>query len=241
MGTDPLEEEVDIDVERRKWVLGLHVRLQSLTHYELLDVPRDADKKAIKRAYFNLAAKLHPDRYFGKKLGTYRARMEALFSRLTEAYDTLLSVEQRAAYDQTLGAAVPSARPRPTPLDAQQKAALDALKQKLGDGKAKAQEHIRAGERAKAAGDFVAAAQAYRMALLFLPQDQALKAAHAEMEGAAAQRLGESHKKKAQLEERHGHWAAAVESWKRALVAFPGDAEIETRLAAALSRVRTPS
>jgi curved DNA-binding protein CbpA len=241
MATDPLEEEVDIDVELRKWVLDLHARLATLTHYDLLGVARDADKKAIKRAYFSLAGKLHPDRYFGKNLGSYRARMEVLFTRLTQASETLLSPEERAAYDETLGAPAPAGPRRAAPLDAQQKAALDALKQKMADGKVKAQEHARTAERARAAGDFVAAAQAYRLALLLAPQDQALRTAYAEAERAAAQRLGESHKKKAELEERHGHWAEAADSWKRALTAFPGDAAIEARIAAALARVRGTS
>lgn len=229
----PLEEDVDLDVERRKWVLDLHTRLSAITHYEILDVPRDADKKAIKRAYFALAAKLHPDRYFGKKLGSFKPRMEALFARLTRAYDALLSPEQRAEYDKTLGAAP---APSKKPLDAQQVAALDALKQKLAQGKSKAQDHVRTAERAKAAGDWTAAAQAYRLALMFSPEDGQLKSAHAEMELAAARRLGESHKKKALLEERHGRWAEAAESWKRALAMFPADGEIEARLAQALSR-----
>ena len=115
-------------------------------------------------------------------------------------------------------------------------AALDALKQKLAQGKSKAQDHVRTAERAKAAGDWTAAAQAYRLALMFSPEDGQLKSAHAEMELAAARRLGESHKKKALLEERHGRWAEAAESWKRALAMFPADGEIEARLAQALSR-----
>lgn len=240
------DENIDLDAERRKWVLALYERIDVMTHYELLDVPRDADKKAIKRAYYALAAKLHPDRYFGKKLGPYKARMEALFGRLTTAFETLQSREQRAEYDESLGAApMPSPSPaapkvveppKKAPLDAQQKAALDALKDKLAAGKAKAQEHVRSAERAKAAGDFAAAAQAYRLALVFSPQDAVLKAAYTEVAQKATQLLGESHRKKALLEERHGHWAEAAESWKRALASFPNDGDIQARLAAALAR-----
>jgi curved DNA-binding protein CbpA len=240
VGDEREEEGLDIDAERRAWVAGLYARLESLSHYDLLAVPREADKKVIKRSYFNLAGKLHPDRYFGKRLGKYKTMIEALFARVTTAYETLESADRRAAYDETLGDAAPAQR-QAAPLDPKQKAALDALKQKLGEGRAKAHEHVRTAERAKAAGDFTAAAQAYRMALMFLPADAELRAAYTEVERAAAQRLGEAHKKKAQLEERHGHWAAAAESWKRALAAFPGDREIEARIAAALAQSRGSS
>ena len=48
-----------------------------------------ADKKAIKDAYYVLAAEYHPDRYFRKRLGTFKSKMEAVFNRLTVAHDTL--------------------------------------------------------------------------------------------------------------------------------------------------------
>lgn len=73
-------------------------------HYAMLGVERSADKKTIKRAYFDLAAKLHPDRYFRKKLGSFRLRMEAVFARVTVAHDTLTVVDKRAEYDAYLEA-----------------------------------------------------------------------------------------------------------------------------------------
>ena len=46
----------------------------TLDHYALLGVARSADRKALKRAYFDLAARFHPDKYFRKKLGSYKLR-----------------------------------------------------------------------------------------------------------------------------------------------------------------------
>ena len=68
----------------------------------LLGVERGADRKALKRAYFELASKLHPDRYFRKKLGSFKVRMEAVFSRITQAHDTLGNAQKRAQYDAYL-------------------------------------------------------------------------------------------------------------------------------------------
>ena len=94
-----LAEEVDIEVDLRRWILQLYRALDRTDHYRLLGVERAADKKAIKRAYFELAAKLHPDKYFRKKLGSFKPRMEAVFGRITLAQDTLTNADKRAEYD----------------------------------------------------------------------------------------------------------------------------------------------
>lgn len=97
-----LAEDVDLDEETRRAVLALHARLDSLDHYALLGVERAADRKALKRAYFDLAARFHPDKYFRKKLGSYKPRMETIFGRITLAHDTLTSRDKRAEYDAYL-------------------------------------------------------------------------------------------------------------------------------------------
>ncbi|HEX8790153.1 MAG TPA: DnaJ domain-containing protein [Polyangiaceae bacterium] len=97
-----LAETVDIDVDTRRRILLLHRSLDRSDHYTLLGVDRAADKKAIKRAYYDLAAKLHPDRYFRKNLGPFKSRMEAVFGRLSLAHETLTSAEKRAEYDAYL-------------------------------------------------------------------------------------------------------------------------------------------
>ncbi len=83
-------------------MLDLFYRLDDLDHYTLLSVAKDADKKTVKRSYFALAATMHPDKYFNKKLGVFKAKMEALFGRITEAHDTLIDPEKRADYDAYL-------------------------------------------------------------------------------------------------------------------------------------------
>jgi len=77
-------------------------RLDSLTHYQLLHVDRSADKRAVKNAYFEVVNVFHPDRYFGKKLGSFKPKLERVFARLTEAHDTLTRSGPRAEYDAYL-------------------------------------------------------------------------------------------------------------------------------------------
>jgi hypothetical protein len=69
--------------------------------YELLGIRRDADKKAVKRAYNERVMHFHPDRFFRKRLGGFKPKMESIIVRLTEAHDVLCSPERRREYDET--------------------------------------------------------------------------------------------------------------------------------------------
>jgi curved DNA-binding protein CbpA len=244
MGDGASDEDVDIEVDKRRYIADAHARMAQLTHYELIGVARTADKKDIKRAYFQLAAIVHPDRYFGKKLGSYKPKMEALFARLSVAFETLTDRDKRAQYDARLGAAPASPGPAApkAPVDpkilAQRQAAMEALKQRFTDGKAKAKQLAEAAALARAAGDFVGAVDAYQRALAVAPGDATLVAALAEMKGAAASKLAESHQRQAILEEKYGHWAEAAASWRRVVDARPDDASARERLAAAEARAR---
>ncbi len=97
-----LEEACDVPVQHRKRVLDLYYRLDDIDHYTLLGVTREADKKTVKRAYFELAGVLHPDRYFKKNLGSFKPKMEVLFARVTDAHDTLVDKDRRVDYDAYL-------------------------------------------------------------------------------------------------------------------------------------------
>jgi len=96
------DEEVDIDPALRRYLTEVCVHLETIDHYTLLEVPRDAQVREIKRAYLRLASQLHPDRFFRKRLGSYRANLQRLFTQITVAHDVLTSTERRAEYDEEL-------------------------------------------------------------------------------------------------------------------------------------------
>jgi curved DNA-binding protein CbpA len=100
---DDGDDGIDLESAHRHRIDALHSKLDTATHYEILGVERTADKKAIKRAYFELASLYHPDRFFRKNLGSYKQKMEALFGRITIALDVLASKTDRAEYDEYLG------------------------------------------------------------------------------------------------------------------------------------------
>ncbi|MET0591528.1 MAG: DnaJ domain-containing protein, partial [Polyangiaceae bacterium] len=94
----------DIDNDRKRKVVDLYGRLAHVDYYALLGVVAGADRKDIKRAYYAIAPDYHPDKFYGKNIGSFKPMMEAIFGQLTFAYETLTSVERRAEYDAYLSA-----------------------------------------------------------------------------------------------------------------------------------------
>jgi curved DNA-binding protein CbpA len=101
---DPAELDAAADLEpaRKRLVLDTFYALERRTHYELLQVSGDADKKVIKAHYFDAVGIFHPDKYFGKNLGPFKTKIERIFQRLTEAHDILAKAKSREEYDRYL-------------------------------------------------------------------------------------------------------------------------------------------
>lgn len=56
---------------------------------QLLGVSTIADTRTLKHAYFRLSKEVHPDRYYGKRLGSFNQRLEVIFEALARAYSQL--------------------------------------------------------------------------------------------------------------------------------------------------------
>ncbi|HEV7904234.1 MAG TPA: DnaJ domain-containing protein, partial [Pyrinomonadaceae bacterium] len=72
-------------------------------HYRILDVGRSASEAEIKRSYYALAKRFHPDRFQRDADDSLRAQIEAAFMKITQAYETLRDPRARAAYEIKLG------------------------------------------------------------------------------------------------------------------------------------------
>jgi curved DNA-binding protein CbpA len=105
-----LDEPVEISREIRKRILDYYFTLETHNYYQILGISVRADKKEVRAAYFELSKFFHPDSQFTKKLGSYKARMEAVFKRLTEAYEVLSKPKRRAEYDEYIAVAVQTER-----------------------------------------------------------------------------------------------------------------------------------
>ena len=65
-------------------------------YYKILNVPRNADKKQIKKAYRDLALQWHPD----KVADDMKEEGEKKFQDISEAYEVLSDEELRGKYDR---------------------------------------------------------------------------------------------------------------------------------------------
>lgn len=101
-----LHEAVELDFDKKRRILDIFYRLEDLSYYELLGVAEDVEKKALKSAYYALAPEFHPDKYFRKNLGAFKAKIEAIFARMTLAHDVLASAQRRKEYDEYLATTV---------------------------------------------------------------------------------------------------------------------------------------
>ncbi len=164
-----LAEAVDLDVEQRKHILFAHGHLQSWTHWQLLGIPWNADGEQVREGYREKAKIFHPDRYPGRRLGSYRARLEQIFRKLTEARDLLTVESQRVAYAQRTASPEDFARIQARKLGDEQRARerrarlartnpLAHLASRVTDLVRRGREHMEAGRYAQAANDFTTAA-----------------------------------------------------------------------------------
>lgn len=89
-----LDEDAEIDDTDRRRLLALERLILKQDPYMLLGVSQGADAKALKRAYFLLSKEIHPDRYYGKKLGSFAARMSRVFEEVSRTYAQLTTPDR---------------------------------------------------------------------------------------------------------------------------------------------------
>jgi hypothetical protein len=107
---EPATREVD---PRRKEILEAYAGLETRTHFELLGIATEATEAQVQEAYFRLAKRCHPDAHHDPALSDLREKLEAVFSRLGEAYEVLRSPRIRASYERGLIARTTRAGPAP--------------------------------------------------------------------------------------------------------------------------------
>jgi curved DNA-binding protein CbpA len=93
-----LSEDVDLDVDARKEILHLAASMDGFTHWQVLGLRWNASTGEVRDAYREMAKRFHPDRFPGKRLGSYRGRLERIFRRITDARDALSDEGTRAEY-----------------------------------------------------------------------------------------------------------------------------------------------
>lgn len=216
-----LAEDVDIDPERRRQILLAEASLDSWTHWDALGVPWNAPPSAVKDAYLERAKLFHPDRYAGRRLGSYRARLERVFKRVTQARDELSDEVRRAAHARATAPATEFARMEARRLEderrGEERRARLARQNPLVARAARVQEFVLRGKAALADGRFAAAANDLGIAVGLDPKNAELAALAAEARRkAGAAKANELYHKGLEAEA-VGNAAAALERFREAL------------------------
>lgn len=86
----------------RKAVLERHAHAADLDHYALLGVRRSADAGEVRRAYVVAAKTYHPDAILRLGLDDLHEAANALFARISRAYEVLSNPMLRREYDEGL-------------------------------------------------------------------------------------------------------------------------------------------
>ncbi len=133
-------------------------------YYDLLGVSATAASDELKKSYYTLAKKFHPDRYHHLKDTELKNALEIIFSTLAQAYDTLKVPATRGSYDSKIYKldATPSAEDKPPRVNSPSTAA--------GSGQQKLAElNYRQGRGYLDQQDYWSAIQAFRQSVRLEP------------------------------------------------------------------------
>jgi curved DNA-binding protein CbpA len=220
-----LKEDVDLDGDRRKEILFSEAHLATWSHWQALRLPWNAPPEAAKAAYLDLVKLFHPDRYAGKRLGTFRARLDRIFRRITEARDVLVDDARRAAYVRSSAPPEEIARLEARKLEDQRRA--DERRARLTRSSTTLQrvapvgELVERGKKALAEGRFPQAANDLLAAQALDPRNAEVAALAAEAKRRATLGKVSDLLRRASEEESRGKLAAAVELYREAVAADP--------------------
>ncbi len=220
-----LAEDVEIDPERRRQILLAEASLERWTHWEALGIPWNAPASAAKDAYLERVKVFHPDRYAGKRLGSFRGRLERVFRRITQARDELVDVGRRAEYARKTAPATEFTRMEARRLEDERRA--EERRQRLARQNplvarvARVQEFVKRGKAALDEGRFAAAANDLSLALGLDPKNAELAALAAEARKKAASAKALDLFQRGLEAELVGNYALALDRYREALELDP--------------------
>ncbi len=250
MKFDPFElkEEIDLDEATKKKILYYHTTMHDQTHYEILRVGRRAEAKEVKRAYFKVSREFHPDSFFRKNLGSYKQKIEAIFKRVSQAYEVLGNQQKREAYEKTL-----PYEPTPEEIEAQRQVALQQERAKklrqerrqrllkhspVVARKSKARQHYEDAKAYAQEQDFTKAANSVKLALTLDPNNESYTQLLEEVVPRANEIRAENEFRRGRIEESMGRIEEALACYLRSIEVNPNDAHSLHRAAFLLYELR---
>jgi len=130
-----IDPSLEIAVEVQQRIFEFEAKL-ARPYHEILGVAADADRKALRKAYFALSKELHPDRFFRRNVGPFGKRLERIFGKIVEAYELLSDPMARTEIERSLAAAGGNA---PAAADVAPEAASAAAPEASPDAQAEAE------------------------------------------------------------------------------------------------------
>jgi len=242
---DAIDPELDLSVDLQRRILDLEANLEQPYH-ALLGVDRNADGRAIKRAYFELSRQFHPDRYFRRRIGDYGPRLERIFKKVVEAYELLSDPTTRAEIERSLQHAPPPPKPEASPeAGAASKPQQSARRQRLerlrrqfripeevlAERRFKARQFFESAMVSKKKERWLEAAASVRLAIAFDPGCDEYRKGFGEVQARVHQLRAAD-----LLEQAKGAWddsarQEAMQLYEEALHYRPGDPEVNDRAA----------
>jgi curved DNA-binding protein CbpA len=101
----PSPEEIAVHDD----IIEKHASLSEATLYDLLGISITANDTEVKKAYYAMAKRYHPDRHHSPHLRDVHGLLEELFGKITDAYQILSSALDRNRYDAKIRAEGPAA------------------------------------------------------------------------------------------------------------------------------------
>jgi curved DNA-binding protein CbpA len=88
------------DIEKKiKEVVALSEKISEMNYYQILDIPENAPQDKIKKAYFELARKYHPDSFGEDVSSDNREKIDDVFTHVTRAYHAISSTGKKQVYE----------------------------------------------------------------------------------------------------------------------------------------------
>src|SRR5262245_29530694 len=91
-----------MDLEIRQLLDRLFDDIDRVDYYTVLGVERDADGESIRKAFYERAEVMHPDRHYHIIDSDLREKLYVVYKRVSEAYRVLGIGDTRREYDQQL-------------------------------------------------------------------------------------------------------------------------------------------
>jgi Flp pilus assembly protein TadD len=90
--------ETSEEKEKRELEEYLKRTAKAQNHYQVLGIDQKVEESEIKRAYFALAKRFHPDKFHNDE-SALRSKLQESFTRVSQAYDALKDKKSRELYD----------------------------------------------------------------------------------------------------------------------------------------------